>query len=203
MKYKFMVNGAAYKARYGNNSYVAEVTKVTKAGYAYLAVYYDNNLMATGEKITVDGVTYTVTYGVTVAIRGEAGASKVLSVTYNGVTNNVPVTFDGQTYSVAFTSSTQRREFTASVTPADTYAYIDVSDCAPGTWSYTIYTHSTSKEGSFSLPLANAKKQELILGEFGGVATLTYKVSSGGTSNLTSLQHSSSDPTTTITAQII
>lgn len=200
MKYKFMVNGAAYKARYGNNSYIAEVTKT---GYAYLAVYYDNNLMATGEKITVDGVTYTVTYGVTVAIRGEAGASKVLLVTYNGVTNNVSVTFDGGTYNVTFTSSTKRREFTASVTPADVYAYIDVSDCAPGTWSYTIYTHSTSEEGSFILPLANAKKQELIFGEFGSVATLTYKVSSGGTSTIMSMQHSSSDPTTTITAHII
>jgi|GEM_PF-909068 len=202
MRYKFIVNGTSYKARYGNNSYVAEVTKVTKTGYAYLAVYYDNNLMATGEKITVDGVTYTVTYGVTVAIRGEAGASKVLSVTYNGVTNSVPVTFDGQTYSVAFTSSTQRREFTASVTTADTYTYIDVSDCAPGAWSYTINTNSTSKDGSFSIPLPNAKKQELILGEFGGVATLTYKVNSGGTSTLTSLRHSSSDTQTIIYARL-
>jgi len=200
MRYKFIVNDVAYKARYGNNSYLPDISK---SGYAYLAVYYDNNLMATGEQITVDGTVYTVTYGVTVAIRGQAGASKVLSVTYNGVTNRVQVTFDGQTYSVAFTSSTQRRDFAASVTPADTYTYIDVSDCAPGTWSYTIYTSSTSKTGSFSLPLPNAKKQELILGEFGGVATLTYKVSSGGTSNLTSLQHSSSDPTTTITAQIM
>lgn len=203
MRYKFIVNGTSYKARYGNNSYVAEVTKVTKTGYAYLAVYYDNNLMATGEKITVDGVTYTVTYGVTVAIRGEAGASKVLLVTYNGVTNNVSVTFDGGTYNVTFTSSTKRRSFSAAVTPADTYAYIDVSDCATGTWTYTITTNSASKEGSFSIPLLNAKKQELILGEFGSVATLTYKVSSGGTSTIMSMQHSSSDPTTTITAHII
>lgn len=200
MRYKFIANGTSYKARYGNNSYVAEVTK---AGYAYLAVYYDNNLMATGEKITVDGVTYTVTYGVTVTIQGEAGVSKVLSVTYNGVTNTVLVTFDDGTYNVTFTSSTKRRSFSAAVTPADTYAYIDVSDCATGTWTYTITTNSASKEGSFSIPLPNAKKQELILGEFGGVATLTYKISSGGTSNLTSLQHSSSDQTTTITAQIM
>lgn len=196
MRYKFMVNGVAYKVRYANGSYLPDISK---SGYAYLAVYYDNNLMATGEQITVDGAVYTVT----VAIRGEAGASKVLSVTYNGVTNNVPVTFDGGTYNVTFTSSTKRRSFSAEVTPADTYAYIDVSDCATGTWTYTITTNSASKEGSFSIPLPNAKKQELILGEFGGVATLTYKVSSGGTSNLTSLQHSSSDPTTTITAHII
>ena len=186
-----MVNGAAYKARYANGSYLPDISK---SGYAYLAVYYDNNLMATGEQITVDG---------TVAVRGESGTSKVLSVTYNGVTNTVPVTFDGGTYNVTFTSSTKRRSFSAEVTPADTYAYIDVSDCATGTWSYTITTNSASKEGSFSIPLPNAKKQELILGEFGGVATLTYKVSSGGTSNLTSLQHSSSDPKTTITAQIM
>lgn len=199
MRYKFMVNGATYKARYGNNSYV---TDISKSGYAYLAVYYDNNLMATGEQITVDGTVYTVTYGVTVAIRGEAGTSKVLSVTYNGVTNNVSVTFDGQTYNVAFTSSTQRRDFAASITPADTYAYIDVSDCAPGTWSYTIFTSSETKAGSFSLPLANAKKQELILGEFGGVATLTYKVSSGGTSTIMSMQHSSNDSQTVINAQL-
>lgn len=187
MRYKIMVNGAAYKARYANGSYLPDISK---SGYAFLAVYYDNNLMATGERITVDGTVYTVTYGVTVAIRGEAGTSKVLSVTYNGVTNTVPVTFDGGTYNVTFTSSTKRRSFSAAVTPADTYAYIDVSDCATGT-------------GSFSIPLPNAKKQELILGEFGGVATLMYKVSSGGTSNLTSLQHSSSDPKTTITAQIM
>ena len=199
MRYKFMANGVAYKARYGNNNYVAEITKV---GYAYLGVYYDNNLMATGEKITVDGVPYTVTYGVTVAIQGEVGTSKVLAVTYNGVTNNVPGTFDGQTYSVTFTSSTKRRDFAASVTPADTYTYIDVSDCAPGKWSYTIYTSSASKEGSFSLPLSNAKKQELILGEFGGVATLTYKVSSGGTSTIMSMQHSSNDSQTVINAQL-
>ena len=129
MRYKIMVNGAAYKARFANGSYLPDISK---SGYAYLAVYYDNNLMTTGERITVDGTVYTVTYGVTVAIRGEAGTSKVLAVTYNGVTNNVPVTFDGQTYSVTFTSSTKRRDFAASVTPADTYTYIDVSDCAPG-----------------------------------------------------------------------
>ena len=94
MRYKIMVNGTAYKARYANGSYLPDISK---SGYAYLAVYYDNNLMATGEQITVDGTVYTVTYGVTVAIRGEAGASKVLSVTYNGGTNNVSVTFDGGT----------------------------------------------------------------------------------------------------------
>lgn len=130
MRYKIMVKGAAYKARYANGSYVPDIS--------------------------------------------ESGSS-----------------------------STKRRSFSAEVTPADTYAYIDVSDCATGTWSYTITTNSASKEGSFSIPLPNAKKQELILGEFGGVATLTYKVNSGGTSNLTSLQHSSSDPKTTITAQIM
>ena len=162
MRYKIMVNGAAYKARYANGSYLPDISK---SGYAYLAVYYDNNLMATGEQITVDGTVYTVTYGVTVVVRGESGTSKVLSVTYNGVTNTVPVTFDSGTYNVTFTSSTKRRSFSAEVTPADTYVYIDVSDCATGTW--------------------------------------TYKVSSGGTSNLTSLQHSSSDPKTTITAQIM
>lgn len=153
MRYKIMVKGAAYKARYANGSYLPDISK---SGYAY-----------------------------------------------NGVTNTVPVTFDGGTYNVTFTSSTKRRSFSAEVTPADTYAYIDVSDCATGTWTYTITTNSASKEGSFSIPLPNAKKQELILGEFGGVATLTYKVSSGGTSNLTSLQHSSSDPKTTIAAQIM
>lgn len=140
MRYKIMVNGTAYKARYANGSYLPDISK---SGYAFLAV------------------------------------------------------------NVTFTSSTKRRSFAAEVTPADTYAYIDVSDCATGTWTYTITTNSASKEGSFSIPLPNAKKQELILGEFGGVATLTYKISSGGTSNLTSLQHSSSDPTTTITAQIM
>ena len=137
MRYKIMVNGAAYKARYANGSYVPDVAK---SGYG-------NNLMATGERITVDGTVYTVTYGVTVAVRGEAGTSKVLSVTYNGVTNTVPVTFDGGTYNVTFTSSTKRRSFSAAVTPADTYAYIDVSDCATGTWTYTITTNSASKEG--------------------------------------------------------
>lgn len=170
MRYKFMVNGVAYKVRYANGSYLPDISK---SGYAYLAVYYDNNLMATGEQSAVRDV------------------------------NNVSVTFDGGTYNVSFTSSTKRRSFSAEVTPADKYAYIDVSDCATGTWTYTITTNSASKEGSFSIPLPNAKKQELILGEFGGVATLIYKVSSGGTSNLTSLQHSSSDPTTTITAQIM
>lgn len=199
MRYKFMVNGVAYKVSYANGSYLPDISK---SGYAYLAVYYDNNLMATGEQITVDGAVYTVTYGVTVAIRGEAGASKVLSVTYNGVTNNVSVTFDGGTYNVSFTSSTKRRSFSAEVTPADTYAYIDVSDCATGTWTYTITTNSASKEGSFSIPLPNAKKQELILGEFGGVATLTYKVSSGGTSTIMSMQHSSNDSQTVINAQL-
>lgn len=130
MRYKIMVNGAAYKARYANGSYLPDISK---SGYAYLAVYYDNNLMATGEQITVDGTVYTVTYGVTVAVRGESGTSKELSVTYNGVTNTVPVTFDGGTYNVTFMSSTKRRSFSAEVTPADTYAYIDVSDCATGT----------------------------------------------------------------------
>lgn len=126
MRYKIMVNGTAYKARYANGSCLLDISK---SGYAFLAVYYDNNLMATGERITVDGTVYTVT------IRGEAGTSKVLSVTYNGVTNTVPVTFDGGTYKVTFTSSTKRRSFSAEVTPADTYAYIDVSDCATGTWT--------------------------------------------------------------------
>ena len=106
MRYKIMVNGAAYKARYANGSYLPDISK---SGYAYLAVYYDNNLMATGEQITVDGTVYTVTYGVTVAVRGESGTSKVLSVTYNGVTSTVPVTFDGGTYNVTFTSRTKRR----------------------------------------------------------------------------------------------
>lgn len=59
MRYKIMVNGTAYKARYANGSYLPDLSK---SGYAYLAVYYDNNLMATGERITVDGTVYTVTY---------------------------------------------------------------------------------------------------------------------------------------------
>lgn len=49
MRYKIMVNGTAYKARYANGSYLPDLSK---SGYAYLAVYYDNNLMATGERIT-------------------------------------------------------------------------------------------------------------------------------------------------------
>ena len=50
MRYKIMVNGTAYKARYANGSYLPDISK---SGYAFLAVYYDNNLMATGERITV------------------------------------------------------------------------------------------------------------------------------------------------------
>lgn len=111
MRYKIMVNGTAYKVRYANGSYLPDISK---SGYAFLAVYYDNNLMATGERITVDGTVYTVTYGVTVAIRGEAGTSKVLSVTYNGVTNTVPVTFDGGTYNVTLSPLRQAQNAGAS-----------------------------------------------------------------------------------------
>lgn len=59
MRYKFMVNGVAYKVRYANGSYLPDISK---SGYAYLAVYYDNNLMATGEQITVDRSRLTVPY---------------------------------------------------------------------------------------------------------------------------------------------
>lgn len=47
MRYKIMVNGAAYKARYANGSYVPDVAK---SGYAYLAVYYGNNLFAAQQR---------------------------------------------------------------------------------------------------------------------------------------------------------
>lgn len=97
------VNGKNYLAKYKDKSYI--LSHLQNVGI-YLTCTLDGGFFPPQQIVTINGVTYSSGRGgVTFYLTGNKGTSETLTVTYNGETLYVPVTYtQGATYTAAFST---------------------------------------------------------------------------------------------------
>lgn len=98
------VNGKNYLAKYKDKSYI--LSHLQNVGI-YLTCTLDGGFFPPQQIVTINGVTYSSGRGgVTFYLTGDKGTSETLTVTYNGETLYVPVTYtQGATYTAAFSTA--------------------------------------------------------------------------------------------------
>lgn len=97
------VNGKNYLAKYKDKSYI--LSHLQNVGI-YLTCTLDGGFFPPQQIVNINGVTYSSGRGgVTFYLSGNKGTSETLTVTYNGETLYVPVTYtQGATYTAAFST---------------------------------------------------------------------------------------------------
>lgn len=97
------VKGKNYLAKYKDKSYI--LSHLQNVGI-YLTCTLDGGFFPPQQIVTINGVTYSSGRGgVTFYLTGNKGTSETLTVTYNGETLYVPVTYtQGATYTAAFST---------------------------------------------------------------------------------------------------